>query len=154
MAKATPHIESPAGPQTSLPRPGPPSAPDTGQSKSPHTPVSRLEVDIQKEFDKLKTEAGAGERGHRQQTLYHHDSLTIAIFGLERSAEIPQRDVNGVVSIYLLKGRVKVTNGAHGHELCSGKMLVLAPREPYAVFAEEESEALVTVHLIKNEGNP
>jgi len=107
----------------------------------------QIEVDLNALAERLRAEPRAGERGHRQETLYREGGLTIALFAFERFTHLPPHRAAGVVNMHVLRGRLKITAEDQVHELRSGQMLVLAAGIEHAVAAEEESEMLLTVRL-------
>lgn len=109
--------------------------------------AAQIDIDLPSVVAKLRSEPRAGERGHRQETLYRGDGLTIALFVFERFTHLPEHKANGIVNIHVLRGRLKITAADQVHELRDGQMLILAAGLPHAVAAEDESEMLVTIHL-------
>jgi quercetin dioxygenase-like cupin family protein len=107
----------------------------------------QIHIDLQTAVAKLRSESHAGERGHRQETLYRGGGSTIALFVFDRFTELPEHKAKGIVGMHVLRGCLKITAADQVHELRAGQMLVLAPEVPHAVAAEEESEMLVTLHL-------
>ena len=107
----------------------------------------QLRVDLETAISTLRSEANAGERGHRQETLYRQGGFTIALFAFDRFTGLSAHKANGLVNIHVLRGRMRITAGDQLHELRAGQMLILAPGMEHAVAAEEEGEILVTVHL-------
>ena len=110
--------------------------------------VPQLLVDLETVISKLRSEPHAGERGHRQETLYRHGSYTIALFAFDRFTGLSAHKANGIVNIHVLRGCMKITAANQVHELRAGQMLILAPGMEHTVAAEEEGEILVTVHLM------
>jgi quercetin dioxygenase-like cupin family protein len=110
----------------------------------------QLEIDLNATVARLRAEPKAGERGHRQQTLYHQNGLTIALFLFERFTGLPPHRARGFVNMHVLRGRLKITAEQQVHELGAGEMLVLVPGLEHTVAAEEESEMLLTVNLNKS----
>jgi len=125
------------------------SAPHAGRLR-PH-PEERFAaqscIDLGAVAARLRSEPSAGERGHRQETLYRHGGSTIALFAFDRFTHLAEHKANGTVSMHVLRGRLKITAAGQVHALGAGQMLVLAPGVPHAVAAEEESEMLVAIHL-------
>ena len=111
--------------------------------------AAQMSVDLPTVISRLRTEPRSGERGHRQESLYRSAGLTIALFAFDRFTHLPEHKAAGVVNMHVLRGRLKVTVGDQVHELRDGQMLILAAGLPHAVAAEEESEMLVTIHLIE-----
>jgi quercetin dioxygenase-like cupin family protein len=110
--------------------------------------VPQLLVDLETVISKLRCEPQAGERGHRQETLYRHGGHTIALFAFDRFTGLSAHKANGTVNIHVLRGCMKITAADQVHELRAGQMLILAPGVEHGVAAEEEGEILVTVHLM------
>ena len=111
--------------------------------------AKRIDFDLNARAARLRAEPQAGESGHRQETLYHRGGLTIALFVFGRFSHLPRHRAHGVVNIHVLRGQLKITLDTEVHELRSGQMLVLAPDVEHAVAAEEESEMLLTVQLVR-----
>ena len=109
--------------------------------------AAQIDIDLSTIVARLRSEPHAGERGHRQQTLYRGAGATIALFVFDRFTHLPEHKAAGVVNMHVLRGRLKITAGDQVHELRNGQMLILAPGIPHSVAAEEESELLLTVHL-------
>jgi len=109
--------------------------------------VPQLLVDLETMISNLRAEPQAGERGHRQETLYRHGGYTIALFAFDRFTGLAAHKANGIVNIHVLRGCMKITAADQVHELRAGQMLILAPGMEHGVAAEEEGEILVTVHL-------
>jgi quercetin dioxygenase-like cupin family protein len=108
---------------------------------------SQIEIDLAAAVAGLRAERGAGEGGRRQETLYRQGGSTIALFAFDRFTHLAEHSTQGVVSMHVLRGRLKITAGGQAHELRGGQMLVIAPGVPHAIAAEEESEMLVHIHL-------
>lgn len=121
------------------------------QRQRPH-PDSRFAapatmVDLTQLAARLRAETNAGERGHRQETCFKHGHVTVALFTFDRFTHLPEHVTRGVVSMQVLKGRVKITANDTEYELKAGQLLALAGGVRHAVKAEEESEMLVSVCL-------
>jgi quercetin dioxygenase-like cupin family protein len=86
-------------------------------------------------------------RGHRQKALYRHGRLTVALFTFEQGASLADHVADGVVSISVLDGQVRVQSGGEEHVLDAGGLLILAPGVRHDVFAIEQSTMLLQVYL-------
>jgi quercetin dioxygenase-like cupin family protein len=95
----------------------------------------------------LRQELQSGQAGHRQQALYKHGPTSISLFLFGHFTRLPPHRVDGVVSIHVLKGHLRVMAQGESHDLRSGHLLVLAPGIEHDVVAHEESEVLLTVNL-------
>lgn len=105
------------------------------------------QIDLGEAAAQLLAEPQAHERAQRQKTLYRHGPATIALFLFERGAHMPQHVAEGVVTVHVLEGRLKMTAEGQTHDLTAGKLLVLAPGVQHDVFAEEPTRMLLTVCL-------
>ena len=106
-----------------------------------------MPVDLNSIAASLRAEANAGERGHRQEAIYKHGNITMALFTFDRFSHLPEHVAQGVVTMHVLKGWMKISADDVEHELKAGQMLVLASGVRHALKAEEESEVLVSVYL-------
>jgi quercetin dioxygenase-like cupin family protein len=86
-------------------------------------------------------------RQHRQETLYRHGPLTIALFLFDQGASLPQHAAEGTVIVQVLKGRLKLVAEGHARDLPAGSLLVLSPRVTHDVQALEPTHMLLTVCL-------
>lgn len=86
-------------------------------------------------------------RGQRQMALYRHGGLTVALFTFEPGAGLADHVADGVVSINVLDGRLRVQSGGQEHALHAGGLLVLAPGVRHDVFAIDQSTMLLQVYL-------
>ena len=107
----------------------------------------QVAVDLNEVVAQLRSEPQAGEGGHRQKAIYKEGGVTMALFVFDRFTGLAPHRARGIVSMHVLRGRVKITAGDEVHELPAGQLLVLAPDIEHAVAAEVESELLVTIHL-------
>jgi quercetin dioxygenase-like cupin family protein len=95
----------------------------------------------------LRSERNAGEGGHRQETVFKHGNLTVALFVLDRFSHLPEHVAKGLVSMHVLTGSMKITADGVERELKAGEMLMLTSGVRHALKAEEESEVLVSIYL-------
>src|SRR6478609_6751904 len=82
----------------------------------------QLLVDLKMAISKLRAEPQAGERGHRQETLYRRGGYTAALFAFDRFTGLSAHKAKGIVNIHVLRGCMKVTAGDQVHELRGGQM--------------------------------
>jgi len=105
------------------------------------------QIDLNQVADKLMAEPLQGKRLHRQETIYKHTSATIALFLFEQGASLPEHLAEGVVSVQVLEGKLKMNVEGQLHDLLAGQILVLAPGVKHNVRAEAPSRMLLTVCL-------
>lgn len=111
-----------------------------------------LEIDLNTTAERLRAEHRAVElktaqRKHRQETLYRHNGLTIALFSFEKDGGLPPHKAAGIVNVHVLRGRLRFTAEDTVYTLAAGQMLVLASGVPHSLVAEEETDMLLTVKL-------
>jgi quercetin dioxygenase-like cupin family protein len=104
-------------------------------------------IDLNETAAALAAEPLAGQRNHRQETLYRHAPMTVALFLFEPGAELPPHLAEGVVSVHVLEGRLKMAVEGQEREISAGQILVLAPGVKHDVRAEERTRMLLTVCL-------
>jgi quercetin dioxygenase-like cupin family protein len=102
-------------------------------------------IDIWEAAKRLRAEASAVPRGHKEVVLYRHGPATIALFHFEAGAGLKSHRAKGVVSVQPLEGRIVVTTPRGKQELSPGALLVLAPDVPHDVQAVDESVVLVSI---------
>jgi len=103
------------------------------------------EIDLEQAAAELAAEPVAAPHRHRQKTLYRHAGLTLALFLFDEGAGLAEHKADGVVTIQVLQGRLKVSSEGQDHHLSPGQLLVLAPGVRHDVFAEQSSRTLLTV---------
>ena len=116
--------------------------------------ASQHEFDLDAAVAALRQELHAGQAGHRQQSLYKHGPTSVSLFLFGRLTRLPMHAAQGVVSIHVLKGHLRVMAEGQSYDLRSGHLLVLAPGVEHDLVAHEESEVLLTVHLESRSGGP
>ncbi len=92
----------------------------------------------------LTADAKIPAEGRRVETLAKADGFELKRLSLAKGAEIPEHHAPGPISVQCLVGRVCFTAGGVDHDLRVGALIHLAPREPHALRAEEDSVVLVT----------
>jgi quercetin dioxygenase-like cupin family protein len=107
----------------------------------------QLQIDLENFASKLQGEPSSEDRKHRQETLYRHGPLTIALFLFDQGALLPQHVAEGVVTVQVLRGRLKMAAEGQVHDLAAGSLLVLAPGVQHDVQAIEPTRMLLTVCL-------
>ena len=89
----------------------------------------------------------ASRGGHRQRALYRHGRLTVALFTFEAGGGLPDHVANGVVTIHVVDGQLRVTSSGVEHTMGAGGLLVLAPGVRHDVLADQPSIMLLQVYL-------
>ncbi len=109
--------------------------------------AAQHEIDLEQVAAKLLAEPLPQKRNHRQETLYKHGPVTVALFLFEAGGELPQHEAGGVVTVQVLAGRLRMTVEGEVHEMTAGQMLVMAPGVRHDVQAVEATRMLLTVCL-------
>lgn len=109
-------------------------------------------VDLSAITAQLRAEPLPSQRNHRQETLYRHGPVTIALFLFERGARLPQHVAEGVVTVHVLEGRLNMTAEGKSHDLSAGQLLVMAPGVRHDVHAVDSTRMLLTVCLEVSKG--
>ncbi|MCE9591725.1 MAG: cupin domain-containing protein [Planctomycetes bacterium] len=104
-------------------------------------------IDLGEIAAQLLGEALPSQRKHRQETLYRHGPVTVALFLFDSGAHMAQHVAEGVVTVHVLEGRLRMTAEGKSHDLSAGQLLVMAPGVRHDVHAEEATRMLLTVCL-------
>jgi len=139
---------------TPMGKPQEPAEPRLRQHPAERFAKPVIAIDLKDVADRLRVEPGAGEDGHRQESLYSFGGYTAALFVFGKFTRLREHKAKGVVSIHVLKGLMKVTAGDEVHEMHGGQILMLAPGVLHSLAALDESEVLVSVNLGAAPGGP
>jgi quercetin dioxygenase-like cupin family protein len=107
----------------------------------------QLQINLQEVEARLRDEHPPEKGKHRQETLYRHGPITIALFLFDQGASMSQHKAEGVVTVQVLQGRLKMTAEGQTHDLSAGSLLILAPGVSHDVQAVEATRMLLTVCL-------
>ena len=108
--------------------------------------------DLSETLQKLRAEPHEGQRGHRQQTIFHRAPVTQVLFAFDAGGVLAEHSAKGLVTIHVLDGTLEVGADGENHALQAGQMIVLAPNVKHDVRAAAAAAMLLTVHLQKGEG--
>lgn len=103
-------------------------------------------VDLVEAAAKLRAEPHAAVSGHRQIAVVRHGPVTIILLLFDTGGLLQEHSADGVVTIQVRTGRLKVVVDEEAREVGSGELVALAPGVPHSVLALEPSEMLLTVH--------
>jgi regulator of cell morphogenesis and NO signaling len=102
--------------------------------------------DLAQAFDQLSKEPAPSLTGHRQMTLYHDKTTTIAIFDFAPGSGLKPHKAPGQLTIHLLSGQLDIQSGAQSFTLTQGQLLTIAPNIIHAVQAHQAGRMLITLH--------
>ena len=108
-------------------------------------------VDLAAAAAELRAEPHAPVAGHRQIAVVRHGPVTIIQFVFDEGGLLKQHRADGVVTIHVLEGELKVIADDEAHEIGRDEILALAPGVMHSVLALAPSDMLLTVHRIPEE---
>jgi quercetin dioxygenase-like cupin family protein len=102
--------------------------------------------DLSQVAARLREEEHPATRGHRQETVFRHGAVTLALFVFEAGGELPEHQADGLVTIHVLDGALAVGTEERVYELSADQVLALRPGVRHSVRAQQASRMLLTVH--------
>jgi quercetin dioxygenase-like cupin family protein len=103
-------------------------------------------IDLTATARALRQEPHPAVSGHRQIAVYRHGPVTLLSFVFDPGGILKEHKTDGVVTILVLTGHLRVSAEGQQHELTAGRLLALAPNVPHTVVAVTAAEMLLTVH--------
>jgi quercetin dioxygenase-like cupin family protein len=105
-------------------------------------------VDLAAAAAGLRSEPHAPVSGHRQIAVVRHGPVTIIQFVFDTGGLLKEHRAEGVVTIHVLSGRLKIVADEESRDVGQGELMALAPGVPHSVLALAPSEMLLTVHRL------
>jgi quercetin dioxygenase-like cupin family protein len=105
-------------------------------------------VDLASAAAELRAEAHPAVAGHRQIAVVRHGPVTIIQFVFDAGGLLKQHRADGVVTIHVLEGRLKVIVEEEVQEIGRDELLALAPGVMHSVEALIPTDMLLTVHRV------
>ncbi len=102
-------------------------------------------IDLDCEAAELLERAKSSPHARAERTLYRHQGVTIAMFAFQESASLPSHAADGVVSVQVLTGRVRIAAGDESFTLSRGQLLRMVPKLTHDLHAEDSSVVLVQI---------
>ena len=109
-------------------------------------------VDLAAAAAELRAELHAPVAGHRQIAVVRHGPVTIIQFVFDEGGLLKQHRADGVVTIHVLEGRLKVIVDEEAREISRDEIMALAPGVLHSVLALAPSDMLLTVHRMPEDG--
>ena len=109
-------------------------------------------VDLAAAAAELRAEPHAPVAGHRQIAVVRHGPVTIIQFVFDEGGLLKQHRADGVVTIHVLGGRLKVIVDDEAREVGRDEIMALAPGVLHSVLALAPSDMLLTVHRLPTDG--
>jgi quercetin dioxygenase-like cupin family protein len=108
-------------------------------------------VDLAAAAAELRAEPHAAVAGHRQIAVVRHGPVTIIQFVFDEGGLLTQHRADGVVTIHVLEGRLKVIVEDDAREIGRDELMALAPGVLHSVVALRPTDMLLTVHRVSDD---
>ncbi len=108
-------------------------------------------VDLAAAAAELRAEPHAAVAGHRQIAVVRHGPVTIIQFVFDEGGLLKQHRADGVVTIHVLEGRLKVIVEDDAREIGRDELMALAPGVLHSVVALRPTDMLLTVHRVSDD---
>jgi len=108
-------------------------------------------VDLASAAAELRAEAHPPVAGHRQIAVVRHGPVTIIQFVFDAGGILKQHRADGVVTIHVLQGQLKVIVDDEAREMGADEIMALAPGVMHSVEALAPSDMLLTVHRLPDD---
>jgi len=96
-------------------------------------------------MEQIKHEATWTESDRNAITVFKTNGLRIVLIALHKGAEMVNHNVNGLISVQVLEGKLQFNTSHQSVELNNGQMLALHERIPHSVLAIKETIFLLTL---------
>jgi quercetin dioxygenase-like cupin family protein len=106
-------------------------------------------LDLGEAIAQLRSEARTSPDGHRQVALLREGPFSLVLLSFDPGAEIKEHHAEGLVSMQILGGSVRVRTPFSFHELGTGQILLLKAGVPHSISASTASEMLLSIYLHK-----
>lgn len=108
------------------------------------------------QFDLLNKIAEAEQNkpwasGIYSRTLFKKPDLRVVLISMEAAAQIKEHHADGTISLYVLKGRIRITTQGQVYDLRAGSLFTLSASIKHSVEAVEESGFLLTISWPSNQ---
>ena len=95
----------------------------------------------------LRERAQAAKSGRSAKTLVKEGRLRVTLIAMQSGSRLGAHQVEGVVSVQVVRGRARVSAEGASTDLASGGLLVLQEEVPHTVEALADCALLVTVAM-------
>lgn len=107
--------------------------------------ASMIRIDLHTFSQQIKQEETWHKSDHNAITVYKTPGMTIVLIAMHANTEIPPHNTEGLMSLQVLEGAVRLNNETQGADLKAGQIGTLHKDAIYSIFATEESVVLLTV---------
>lgn len=106
-------------------------------------PTSVRRLDLEEETTKLTNRLPGRRR--QSETVAREAGVSLVMMAMEGGDVLARHHADGVVTVHLLDGHVTFTAAGESFDLRPGEIMVLQPKVPHDVRAEEQSVILLTI---------
>ena len=96
-------------------------------------------------FDDVRAEVEIPRDGTTSRKLYEDERLRLVIFGFDAGQELTEHTSSAEVIVQVVSGRITLTVEGVEQAMVPASWLVLAPRRPHSLRADEPSVVLLTL---------
>ena len=112
-----------------------------------HRPVDApvVLIDIPSVIGQIKNENAWDTNDRNAITLFKSNKLRIVLVAMRKDAEMKTEKPENILSIQIIKGRIKLTAGDHTEEVSKEQVIALHENIPYNIIALKKTVFLLTV---------
>lgn len=104
-----------------------------------------VEINLPGRIYQLKQETTWRESDRNALTIYKTDTMRIVLMGLHRDGVLKSNKVNGVLTMQVIEGKIKIEVGRQQLLLEKGQLIALQANIVHSVVAIEECFFLITI---------
>ena len=104
-----------------------------------------LLIDLPDFIKQLKDEKAWDKNDRNAITVFKTDKMSIVLVALHRKADMQTEHPENIISVQVLKGKIKVTTTYASTEVDKEMMMALHEKVPYTITALKKSIFLLTV---------
>lgn len=104
-----------------------------------------LTIDLSRFIAQIRNEKAWKDNDRNAITIFKSILVRIVLIALHKGAEMAKHTANGIISIQILEGQMRLTTDEQKIDLCRGQMLVLHEGIEHSVYATEETVFLLTL---------
>ena len=107
--------------------------------------ASMVSIDLPSFIEQIRQEPTWKDSDRNAITVFKTNGMRIVLIALHAGAEMIKHTADGIISIQVLEGKIKLTTDLQSFELGKGQMLALHKRIPHSVLAINETIFLLTL---------
>ena len=102
-------------------------------------------IDIQDLVKQIKKEKAWDKNDRNAITAFKSDKMSIVVVAMRKNATMTTERPENILSVQVLKGKLKLQTSGKTVEACEGNIFVLHEKIPYSIEALKKSVFLLTV---------